>query len=69
MRSGSMQILRVLDTDLFQYFESEIKRAMERETTSDTVAMVPPSVIVSRGKEVCTTLAAIMLITIFKQLL
>ncbi len=68
MRSGSMQILRVLDANLFQYFESEIKRAMERETTSDTVAMVPPSVIVSRGKEVCT-LAAIMLITIFKQLL
>lgn len=42
IRRAMEQVLRVLEAQLFQYFESEIRSAMERETISDRVAIIPP---------------------------
>lgn len=47
------QISRVLHDHPFQNFESEIRRAMERETISEIVAIAPPCVMISPGKGVC----------------
>jgi len=63
IRSELVQIFSVLDAHLFQYFESETRRAMERETTRDTAAIVPPCVMTSAVKGICTIdIAATMLI-------
>ncbi len=53
IRSEIVHILSVLDAQLFQYLESEIKRPIERETTRDNVAITPPCEIISIGKGVC----------------
>ncbi len=42
IRRAMEQVLRVLEAQLFQYFESEIRSAMEREAINDTVASIPP---------------------------
>ena len=66
IRSEIVHILRVLDAQLFQYLESDIKRPIERETTRDTVAIAPPCRMISIGKEFCTfDIAATMLIIIY----
>ena len=66
IRSEIVHILSVLDAQLFQYLESEIKRPIERETTRDIVAIIPPCDMISIGREVWTfDIAAIMLIIIY----
>jgi hypothetical protein len=46
-------ISRLLEAHLFQYFESDIKRAILRERMRETVAKAPPCEIISTGKDVC----------------
>ncbi len=66
IRSGIVHILSVLDAQLFQYLESEIKRPIERETTRDTVAITPACEMISIGREVWTfDIAATMLIIVY----
>lgn len=66
IRSEIVHILSVLDAQLFQYLESEIKRPIARETTRDTVAITPPCEMSSIGKEFWTfDIAAIMLIFVY----
>lgn len=66
IRSEIVHILSVLDAQLFQYLESEIKRPVEREITRDTVAITPPCEMISIGREVWTfDIAAIMLIIVY----
>lgn len=47
IRRGFELVSSVLCAHAFQYFESEIRRAMERDTMSDTVAIAPPPVRIS----------------------
>ena len=54
IRSEIVHILSVLDAQLFQYLESEIKKPIERETTRDIVAITPPCEMISIGKDVWT---------------
>jgi hypothetical protein len=42
MRRAMEHVLRVLEAQLLQYFESEIRSAIERETISERVANIPP---------------------------
>jgi len=42
IRRAIEHVLRVLEAQLPQYFESEIRSAMERETINDIVANNPP---------------------------
>ncbi len=66
IRSEIVHILSVLDAQLFQYLESEIKRPIARETTRDTVAITPPWEMTSIGKEVWTfDIAATMLMIVY----
>lgn len=53
IRRGLEHVLRVLEAHLFQYFESDKRRAMESDTISDTVAIAPPWVRISVGTEIC----------------
>jgi len=60
------QLSSVLKVHPLQYFESEIRRAMDSDMINDTVAIAPPWVIISIGKNVCVfDSAAIMLIILF----
>lgn len=66
IKSEIVHMLSVLDAQLFQYFESDIKRPIPRETTRDTVAITPPCEMTSIGKEVWTfDIAATMIIIIY----
>ncbi|MDJ1423623.1 MAG: hypothetical protein M5U10_17145 [Candidatus Methanoperedens sp.] len=51
-RRGLEQAPSVLEAHSFQYLESDISRAMERETMRETVAKAPPWDITSKEKEV-----------------
>jgi hypothetical protein len=54
MRSGLEQTSSVLEAHLFQYLESEIKSAMDRETTRETVTSNWIWEMTSGGNDVCT---------------
>lgn len=65
-RSELVQIFSVLDAHRFQNLESDTRRAIERETTRDIVAIIPPCVIASTGNIVWTfDIAATMLIILY----
>ncbi len=48
--SGFEHASRVLEAHSFQYFESEISKATEREIISEIVVRAPPCLIISNGK-------------------
>ena len=53
IRRGLELVSSELCAHVFQYFESEIRRAMDKETMSDTVAIAPPWVRISIGTDIC----------------
>lgn len=48
-RRGDVQISRVLHVHLFQYLDSEARRAANAETIKETVASAPPEKITPAG--------------------
>lgn len=53
IRSGLEQVSSVLEAHLFQYLESEVNKMIERETTREMIAKIPPCEVNSKEEEVC----------------